>query len=321
MRALITGINGFVGPWVAAELLRGDPDIRIWGMAWGDAGREPLAELEGPRLEVVDGDLSDPPSLAAVLDRARPEVVLHLAAASSVAGSWTSPARVLEINAVGQVHLFEALLASAAERPRVVVASSAEVYGRVPQDRVPVTEDAPLEPVSPYGVSKAVQDLLARQYHVAHGLDTVRLRLFNHTGPRRPPHFFASGFARQIADIERGRRPSRIAVGDLEVVRDLTDVRDVARAWRLAALHGASGEVYNVCSGRAVKVGEVLHRLLALAGTEIEVEGDPALLRSADVPVLVGDPSRFARATGWSPSIPLERTLADLLDWWRGQAS
>ena len=319
MRVLITGVNGFVGPWVASNLLEREPGTEVWGMAWGPSGREPLTPL-APRLRVVDADLTEPDRLGVILDDIRPDVVLHLAAASSVAGSWSSPARVLEVNALGQIHLFEALLeVSGKAPPVVVVASSAEVYGRVPKEHLPVREDAPLAPVSPYGVSKAAQDLLAWQYHVARRLHTVRLRLFNHTGPRRPPHFFASSFARQIADIERGRRPARLQVGSLEVVRDLSDVRDVAEAWRLAARHGAPGGVYNVCSGRGVKVGEVLRQLLALAEVDVEVEEDPDLLRPSDIPVLVGDPTRLRTATGWRGRIPLEQTLGDLLQWWRDQ--
>jgi GDP-4-dehydro-6-deoxy-D-mannose reductase len=200
-----------------------------------------------------------------------------------------------------------------------VVSSSAEVYGNVPTERQPITEDSPLEPLSPYAASKAAQDLLTAQYHRGYGMPTVRLRLFHHTGPGRPTQFVASSFAHQIARIEKGLDRPRLAVGNLEAIRDFTDVRDVTRAYWLAATRGVPGEVYNICSSRRTSIRRILDMLLANSEVEVEVEVDPNRLRAADIPCLVGDHSKFSDTTGWQPEIPLAETLGDLLNWWRGE--
>ena len=200
-----------------------------------------------------------------------------------------------------------------------VVASSGEIYGGARDENSPLTESAPYRPISPYAASKAAQDLIADQFFRAHGTPVIRLRLFNHTGPRRPPIFVASSFARQIVEIERGLRPARIEVGNLEARRDFVDVRDAARAYWMAAVGGVPGAAYNVCSGRAGTIRHLLDLLIAAADPEVEVVPDPARMRPADIPLLVGDPTLLQSVTGWQPEIPLARTLADLLQWWREQ--
>jgi GDP-4-dehydro-6-deoxy-D-mannose reductase len=214
------------------------------------------------------------------------------------------------------LHLLEAVRAGGAT-PRILAVGSTDEYGLVRPDEVPLREDAPLRPVSPYAVSKVAQGYLALQYALSPGLHVVRTRTFHHTGPRRGEQFAESSFARQLAEIEAGLRPPSMEVGNLDVVRDFTDVRDVVRAYWMLLDRGASGEVYNVCSGRGVRLGELLERLIALSGRRVEVSVDAARLRPVDAPVLVGDPGRLRAATGWEPTIPLERTLADLLDYWR----
>ncbi len=315
MRILITGITGFAGRYLAELLVERVPEATLWGLVRWDSEAEALGPI-APLVRFVEGDLTDAPSILRALRAARPDVVLHLAAASTVSSSWVTPSEVLQVNAIGQVHLLEGLR-TLDQNPRIVIASSGEVYGAVPEDALPITEDAPLAPVSPYGVAKAAQDLLAAQYATAYAMDIVRLRLFNHTGPRRPSRFVASSFARQIAEIEAGMRPPRIEVGNLDVVRDLSDVRDVVRAYWRAATSGKTGSVYNVCSGRGVTIRQVLDILLASTDATVEVRVDPGRLRTADIPALVGDSSRFRQATGWEPVIPLEQTLLDLLEWWR----
>jgi GDP-4-dehydro-6-deoxy-D-mannose reductase len=311
MRVLITGVSGFVGPYLAEHIGKVSPEAEIWGLVWAaDTSAAP------PMVRPIEGDLTDLSSLTAALDRARPDVVFHLAAASSVASSWDNPSHYLQVNAVGTVNLLEAIRTNHSQA-RVVVSSSAEIYGAVPLAEQPITEHAPLVPLSPYAASKAAQDLLTAQYYHGYGLATVRLRLFHHTGPRRPPQFVASSFARQIARVERGLDPPRLAVGNLEAVRDFTDVRDVARAYWLAATEGVAGDAYNICSGRRTSIRRVLELLIASSGLEVEIEIDPARLRAADIPCLVGDHSRFSDVTGWQPEIPLVETLADLLQWWR----
>jgi GDP-4-dehydro-6-deoxy-D-mannose reductase len=311
VRILITGITGFVGPHLAHHIADTAPEAEVWGLVWeADRGEAPSS------IHQVAGDLTDLQSLRSAFDRVQPEIIFHLAAASSVASSWDHPGRFLEVNAVGTVNLLEVV--RAAERDvRVVVSSSGEVYGAVPVDQQPISEDEHLTPLSPYAASKAAQDLLTAQYFHGYGIPTIRLRLFHHTGPGRPPQFVASSFAHQIARIERGLDPPRLAVGNLEAIRDFTDVRDVARAYWLAATRGIPGDAYNVCSNRHTSIRRVLDILLTGSEVEVEVEVDPNRLRAADIPYLVGDHTRFSSATGWQPEIPLVKTLGDLLNWWR----
>ncbi len=315
MRVLITGISGFVGPYLAEHLVEHHPDVDVWGLVrW----RSDLSRLEPVRSQIrlVTGDMTDGPSLVRALQAAAPDVILHLAASSTVGTSWGAPAHVMQVNVIGELNLFEAIRTLELE-PIVVVAGSGEAYGKVEEQENPVTETQPFRPVSPYAVSKAAQDLLAYQYFASWGIRTVRLRPFNHTGPGRPDRFVASSFARQLAEIEMGLRPPRLKVGNLDIVRDFTDVREVARAYWLAALHCQAGQAYNVCSGRDVSIGQLLDALLRLSSCGVTVEVDPGRLRTADVPRLVGNHRLFTNTTGWEPMIPLETTLADLLNWWR----
>jgi GDP-4-dehydro-6-deoxy-D-mannose reductase len=315
MRVLITGITGFVGAYLAEHIVERHSEAAVWGLARWNSPTDNLRPIR-PLIKMVTGDLTDASSLVRALQAARPDILFHLAASSTVASSWGTPGEILEVNTIGQVNLFEALRTLNLE-PTIVVASSAEAYGRVEESELPIGEDQPFRPVSPYGVSKACQDLLALQYFHAYGLPTIRLRLFNHTGPRRPDRFVCSSFARQIAEIEKGHAAPRLEVGDLNVVRDFTDVRDVARAYWSAAIHGKPGAVYNVCSGTPASIRQILDRLLAESEHEVEVRVDPGRLRPADVPVLYGSRARFSEVTGWEPVIPLSTTLRDLLDWWR----
>ncbi len=315
MRVLITGITGFVGVHLAEHLLSGSGKAEVFGLVRWRSGRGELEPLL-PLLRLVEGDLHDAASLLRALQAARPEVIYHLAASSSVAGSWTTPAEVVQTNVVGTLHLLEAMRQLDLDAT-VVLACSAEPYGVVGEGELPISEERPLRPVSPYGVSKAAVDLFGYQYFQSYGLRTVRLRLFNHCGPRQPEHFVVSSLARQIVEIERELRPPRLLVGNLEARRDFLDVRDAAVAYRLAAERGRAGEVYNVCSGYGRSIRAVLDELLSLSEAVVEVECDPARLRPAEIPVLVGDPSRFQKAAGWRPAIPFRQTLLDTLEYWR----
>ena len=316
MRALITGVTGFVGPYLAAELV-GEPGAELFGMALDASAAKANGALPAG-LETLEGDITDDGSIRTVLEAARPQVVFHLAGASSGAAAWHRPAECLEVNALGTLRLLEGVRRLGLDAT-TVVASSGEVYGSADDEAHPLTEESPLRPLSPYAASKASQDLVAAQYPRAYGMRVIRLRLFNHTGPRHPEQFVASSFARQIARIERGLQEPVIRVGNLDARRDFVDVRDVARAYRLAARRDLRGEVFNVCSGRAVSIRQVLDLLRGLARCEVTVRTDPERMRPADIPLLIGDPSRFREATGWAPTIPIERTLADLLEWWRQQ--
>lgn len=313
MNILITGAAGFVGPYLADHWRTDCRKGEIWGLVWeGDPAPPPDS------VRPVTGDITDPASIRAVIQKCRPEVVFHLAAASSVTTSWNEPALVERVNVGGSRNLFDAVR-QVGDDPLIIVASSAEVYGSVPLADQPITELTPLHPQSPYAQSKAAQEALAHHYGAESGLRIIRLRLFPHTGPGRPPQFVASNFARQLARIERGLEPPVLSVGNLEAVRDFTDVRDVARAYLSTAVNGVAGEVYNVCSGRGLSIGSLLELLLELTDAEVEIEVDPDRLRAADIPHLVGDHSRLTAATGWDPQIPFERTLRDLLEWWRAE--
>jgi GDP-4-dehydro-6-deoxy-D-mannose reductase len=246
----------------------------------------------------------------------RPDGIVHLAGQSSVHESWSNPAATLRTNVIGLLNVFEAVRKRRLE-PRVLVVGSAEEYGAVDPDAPPLTEDAPLRPLSPYAVSKVAQGFLALQYALARDLPVIRTRTFPHTGPGRGEAFAESSFARQIAEVEAGRRRPVLAVGNLDAVRDFTDVRDVVRAYRALLDRGAAGEVYNVCSGRGRSIGDILRSLLEIAGTQVELQVDRERLRPSDLPSLVGDPRKVREATGWEPRIPLETTLRDLLDHWR----
>jgi len=318
MRILITGVTGFVGPHLVGELHRADPTSEIYGLTWGSFDRQAL-ENAAPGIRLIEGDLVQEASIEKLLTDSRPDVIYHLAAASSVARSWEAAALSLEINAMGTARLFAEILRQKLD-PLIVISSTAEIYGRV-ESATPIGETTPIAPVSPYGTSKAAQDLLSAQFHAGRGLATIRVRFFHLTGPGRPPHFVASSFARQIARIELGLAPATLSVGNLESVRDFTDVRDAVRACRLVTDRSHAGEVFNVCSGRAIVISNVVDRLMEMSRCDLAVEFDPERARLADIPWMVGDPAKIKAATGWRAEIPLEQTLGDLLDWWRERES
>ncbi len=315
MRALITGITGFAGSHLAEYLLQEHPDIEVYGTYRWRSRRENVQDVEG-RVEMVECDLRDPTSVRRMLARAKPEVVFHLAAQSFVPSSWSGPSETLTTNITAETNLFEAVRDLGLD-PVIQIACSSEEYGKVFPDEVPIKETNQLRPLSPYAVSKVAQDLLGYQYFQSYGLKTIRTRGFNHTGPRRGDVFVTSNFAKQIASIEAGLQEPVIRVGNLNAIRDFTDVRDMVRAYWLATQKGRPGEVYNIASGKGQTIRELLDRLIALAAVEVTVEIDPARLRPSDVEVLLGDASKFHADTGWEPQVPLEQTLADLLDFWR----
>ncbi len=315
MRALITGINGFVGGHLAEHLLA-TGNWEVWGLA-----RSPvvaLPELAG-KVQMVQADLADAEATMRAIVTARPNVIFHLAGQPFVPESFRDPARTLTINTLGALHIFLALI-EYRMTTRVVVVGTNEEYGKIDPDDLPVDETTPLRPTSPYGVSKAAQSLLALQYHYSHGLDLVRVRPFTHIGPRQNERFVTAAFARQIARIELGLQPPVVQVGNLAAQRDITDVRDVVAAYALLAEHGESGEVYNVGSGRAVMVRELLDMLLAECAVPVEVRLNPELMRPIDIPMVVCDASRLRARTGWQPRYSLAETLHDILAYWRERA-
>jgi GDP-4-dehydro-6-deoxy-D-mannose reductase len=243
-------------------------------------------------------------------------VIFHLAAVSYVPRSFQDPYGTIANNVLGQVNLLEAVR-SLEPPPLVVIVSSSDAYGLVYEHELPVTESQPFRPLSPYGVSKATQDLLGLQYHLTYGLPIVRVRPFTHIGPGQSERFALSGFARQIAEAELGMAPPVLLVGELDVERDLLDVRDVVRAYELLAEPRFSGEVFNLASGVSWSLRALVERLLSLARIPLRLERDPARLRPIDVRVLRGDATALRTATGWQPTIPIEQTLEDMLEYWR----
>jgi GDP-4-dehydro-6-deoxy-D-mannose reductase len=301
MRAAVTGSAGFVGRHLVPHLRDlGDEVVTV------DRTGEPPV------------DVTDTHRVRDVLRAARPDAVYHLAALSHVGESWGAPESVFRVNAEGTLSVLRACADVGVER--VLVVGSADEYGVVDPGEMPITEEAAVRPITPYGASKAAADVLALQTFLGDGLGTLRVRAFNHTGPGQRSTMVVPGLAARIAAAERdGTR--QISIGNLDVVRDMTDVRDVVRAYRLLVERGTPGDAYNVCSGRGVSVRDVAEAMLALSDTSLELVVDPDLVRPVDVPRLVGSPAKLRAATGWEPAIPLERTLADVLDAARRAAS
>ncbi len=319
MNVLITGITGFAGSHLAEYILAHHPGVRVHGIVRWRSRMDNIAHLvpEG-KIVLHEADLKDLVSLRKTLAVAKPDRIFHLAAQSFVPASWKLPAETFMINAVGQVNLFEAVLAEKLDA-RIQIAGSSEEYGMVYPDEVPMKETNPLRPLSPYAVSKVAQDLLGFQYWQSYGLKVVRTRGFNHTGPRRGDVFVTSNFARQIAEIEKGKRPPVIHVGNLEAKRDFTDVRDTVRAYWLALEKGEPGDVYNIGTGATISMKDMLDMLLALSPAQVEIRVDPDRLRPSDVQILYADVTKFKSLTGWVPQIPFAVTLKDLLDYWRAR--
>jgi GDP-4-dehydro-6-deoxy-D-mannose reductase len=317
VRLLVTGAGGFVGGHLVELVRREAPATSVHGVVLPH-GSLAWSTTQGTRI--VEADLDDPAAAAAVIEEVRPEGIVHLAGQSSVQQSWLDPGGTLRTNVLGIVHLLDAAR-RASLRPAVLVVGSAEEYGPVAEAELPIRETAPLRPASPYAVSKLAQGALALLYGPAGGMRVVLTRTFHHTGPGRGEAFAESSFARQIAEIEHGLRPPLIEVGNLDAVRDFTDVRDVVRAYMLLLEKGEPGRAYNVCSGRGRRIREILDLLLAGSSARVELRVDQERLRPADVPAQVGDPSLLRAATGWEPRIPLEETLADLLADWRARVA
>ena len=315
MKILITGVTGFVGSHLAEYCLSLDQQVEVIGTCRWRSRRENIEHFEDA-INLYECDLRDASSVKTLLADIQPERIFHLAAQSYVPSSWNSPGETITTNVIGQLNIFEAMRETNSTAS-IQIAGSSEEYGLVHPEEAPITEENPLRPLSPYAVAKVAQDMLAYQYFQSYGLKVVRTRAFNHTGPRRGDVFVTSNFAKQIAEIEAGQRPPVIHVGDLNPKRDFTDVRDIVRAYWLSLEHCSLGEVYNVASGKAYRIKEVLKILLDNSGQDIEVVEDPERLRPSDVPLLLGDNSRFCKATGWVPEIPFEQTAKDLLDYWR----
>ena len=312
-KALITGITGFAGSHLAELLLREKVDVH--GIQRWRSKSDNIDHIKD-KIHFHEADLLDAHSLYKVIEEVRPNYIFHLAAQSYVQSSWSSPANTLEVNIIGSVHLFEAVRKSGLDIT-IQIACSSEEYGKVHPNELPIKESNPLRPLSPYAVSKLAMDYLGYQYYESYKVKVIRTRGFNHTGPRRGDVFSESTFAKQIAEIEAGKQKPVVYVGNLNAVRDYTDVRDMVRAYYVAVQKCKPGEVYNIASGSGWKVGDVLKLLMSMSKVKIKIVPDKERMRPSDVEVLIGDASKFRKVTGWVPEIPFTKTMEDLLNYWR----
>lgn len=303
MRILITGINGFVGSHLSDYL---DDKGEIFGTI---RRRSNLENLEKSKATLIECDLRDSHSINKLIKDVKPDKIFHLAAQSFVPSSWKVPSETLETNIMGQMNLLEAVR-EAKINPVIQIACSSEEYGLVYSDELPIKEDQPLRPLSPYAVSKVAQDLMGYQYFKSYGMKIIRTRAFNHSGARRPADFVDSGFAKQIVEGKV------IKHGNLDAIRDFTDVRDVVRAYWLLSENDYYGDVFNICSGKGYKISEVLDLLIKCSGLQHKTVQDESKMRPSDVPVLIGDNTKI-RKLGWEPQISYEETLFDMLNYWR----
>lgn len=315
MKILITGITGFVGSHLAELYVGKGKEFEVFGLKRYRSPIDNIFHLED-KICLVEGDLTDAHSVNEVIKKIKPDVIHHLAGQSFVKASWQYPLQTMQTNLLGTINLFEAVRKYCTDAI-VQIASSSEVYGNPAE--IPITENCPLRPLSPYGVSKAAMDLLGQQYCKSYGLKIVITRAFNHTGPRRGEWFAESNFAKQIVEIEKGKREPVVFVGNLNAKRDYTDVRDIVGAYYLTGITSLLdfGEPYNICSGEAFSMAAVLNMLVKLSTVKVQVEQDLNRLRPSDVEVLQGDCSKFKGATLWKPKISLQNTLFDLLEYWR----
>lgn len=312
-RALITGISGFVGSHLAEFLL--NKGVEVHGTIRWRSKLDNIIHIKD-KLKLVDTDMRDGHSLLKAIEESSPDYIFHLASQSFVPMSWRAPADTMETNAIGTIHLFEAIRQSNCD-PVIQIAGSSEEYGMVYPGETPIKETNPLRPLSPYGVSKVTADMLGCQYHMSYGLKIIVTRAFNHTGPRRGDVFVTSNFSKQIAEIEKGLKEPVMYVGNLNAKRDFSDVRDIVQAYLLAVTKCDYGEVYNICSEKARTIQSVLDLLLTMTDKNVEIKQDPSRMRPSDVEILQGDCSKFRAKTGWKAEIAFEKTMGDLLNWWR----
>lgn len=316
MRVFITGITGPVGSFLADYLLT-IPGLELHVFKRWRSDSRPIEHLYG-RVTVHEGDVEDPFALDRAIAAAKPERIYHLAAQSYPSASWDAPIHTMRTNVEGTINMLEAARRHVPQA-RIHIAGTSAEYGWVGPDEVPIPEGRPLRPASPYGVSKVAAELSGLQYHDSFGLHVVVTRSFNHVGPRQGDRCSIQTFCRQMALIEAGRQEPVMLVGNLEASRDFTHTRDVARALWLLLDRGAPGTVYNLCSGRATRIGDIVQMVVERGRAPVTVQVDPARLRPSDEPILMGDNTRLREATGWEPRIGMEQIVEELLEYWRAQ--
>jgi len=319
-KVLITGITGFVGSHLADYILANWPDVQIIGLTRWRSPKDNIKHILN-KISLCYGDLLDLPSLEAILEKEKPDAIFHLAAQSYVDFSFLAPISTLETNIIGTCNLLEAikkLKLNSDYDPIVHICSSSEVYGQVKENEVPIKENNPFRPASPYAVSKVGEDMVALQYWLSWKIKTIRTRMFTHTGPRRGEVFVVSTFAKQIAEIEAGIVPPVIKVGNLDSVRTFLDVRDAVKAYWLLVNKCPPGEVYNIGGVEIMTIEKMLNKLLKFSKVkDIKIEVEKSRLRPSDVTLQIPCMDKFIKATGWKPEIKFEKTLEDTLNYWR----
>ena len=315
MKALVTGISGFAGSHLAELLL--NKGYEVFGTYFDKSTFSNLGSSIH-KIRLFQCDIRNYDHLKRIISEIRPNEIYHLAAITFVPASLESPKLTFDTNLYGTMNLYETVK-NLKINPRILFVGSADEYGIVKDENLPINESCPLRPINPYAVCKVSADFLSYFYCKNYNLNIIRVRPFNHTGPRQSPEFVCPDFARQIAEIEKKLRKPMIYVGNLETKRDFTDVRDMVRAYWLALRKCKSGEAYNICSAKGYLIEELLSILLSLSRENIEIKQDSRRIRSSDVSVLVGENNKFTKKTGWRPETPFEKTMEDLLNYWRGR--
>jgi GDP-4-dehydro-6-deoxy-D-mannose reductase len=314
-KILVTGASGFAGSHLLDYLISNNVD-NICGTYYSNSGIENLEKIKD-KIELFQVDLTDEKQTQELIEKIKPDLIYHLAAFASAAGSFSSPNKTVLNNISSELNLLEAVKKNNLTNTKILIISSAEVYGGVDKDELPITEETKFNPTNPYAVSKLTQDFLGRQYSQSDNMNIVIARPFNHIGSRQSPDFVVSSFAKKIVEIEKGKREPVFPVGNLEAKRDFTDVRDMVRAYVLLMEQGEAGQAYNIGSGTSYKISEILQMLLDLSSIKVEITTDKSLFRPIDNPDLVCDYSKLKNLTGWEPRIKIEETLKDTLDYWR----
>lgn len=313
MKALITGISGFAGSHLAEFLI--NKGYEVFGTFYDKSTFSNIDDIID-KIEIFRCDIRNYNNLKKIIEKVQPDEIYHLAAISFVPTSLKNPKLTFDTNLYGTLNLYEAIR-ELKFNPKILFVGSADEYGSIQNSDLPIREDCPLRPINPYSISKASTDFLSYFYFKNYYLNIIRVRPFNHIGPRQSSEFVCSNFAKQIVEIEKGLKEPIINVGNLETKRDFTDVRDMVRAYQLALQKGETGEVYNICSEKAIQIGELLNNLLELSSKKIEIIKDSQRMRPSDNPILQGDSKKLRERIGWKVGIPFEKTLRCILDYWR----
>ncbi|MBI2028318.1 MAG: GDP-mannose 4,6-dehydratase [Candidatus Levybacteria bacterium] len=314
-KVLITGVTGFAGSYLA-EYLANLKEYEVFGTYLLEESKINIDKVRD-RIKLIKIDLSSENSVFDLIKKIRPTLIFHLAALTSPADSFKNPVKTMTDNIALQINILEAVKKYNLLNTKILIVSSADVYGLVKKKDLPMDEDTKLAPTSPYSVSKVAQDFLGFTYYLSYNLKIVRVRPFNHIGPRQSPNFVVASFAKQIAEIEKRKRSNVLRVGNLEAKRDFTNVKDIVRAYVLAIDRGEIGEVYNIGSGRSYKISDILDRLISMSTSKIKIEKEDSLIRPSDNPELLCDCRKFERLTNWRPEFSIDETLKDTLDYWR----